>query len=66
MKRFSKIILAAALTCVIGIADASCPSYAYRECNDARLRCIANGTNEVICEFRFETCMARKGCGPIP
>jgi hypothetical protein len=66
MKRFSKIVVAAALTCVIGIADAACPPYAYRECNDARLRCVANGTNPDICEVRFELCMARKGCGPIP
>lgn len=66
MKRFSKIIVAAALTCVIGIADAACGPNAYRECQDAAARCVASGTNPVICEYRFEICLARKGCGPIP
>ncbi len=66
MKLFNKLITAAALTSVIGIANAACAPGAYRDCAAAAERCVANGTNPAICEYRYEVCLSRKGCGPIP
>lgn len=59
-------LLAAALGGVIGSAYAACTPSAMRACSDAAAACIANGTNPVICEFRYEKCLATKGCGPMP
>lgn len=59
-------LLAAALGGVIGTAYAACSPAAQRSCADARVACGASGTNPLICEFRYDKCMARIGCGPMP
>ncbi|MBP6749026.1 MAG: hypothetical protein KA144_05255 [Xanthomonadaceae bacterium] len=56
-------LLAAALGSVIGSAYATCYPSDWRACSDAAAACIARGTNEFICEFRYERCLATKGCG---
>ncbi len=59
-------LLAAALGGVIGTAYAACSPGAQRACMDAAVACVANGTNPAQCELRYEKCLARNGCGPIP
>ena len=59
-------LLSAALGGVIGGAYAACSPTAVRACQDAYVACVASGTNPAQCELRYERCLARQGCGPIP
>lgn len=56
--------LAALLAAATGTAYAACSPDAYRVCGELAAQCIANGTNEAICEYRYERCLVTKGCGP--
>ncbi|TXI45583.1 MAG: hypothetical protein E6Q50_16195 [Lysobacter sp.] len=59
-------VIAVALGGAIGTAYAACYPSDWRACSDAAAACIANGTNPAICEFRYEKCLATKGCAPMP
>jgi len=58
------LAFAVALSSGAGIAYAACSPDAYRICGDQAAACIARGTNEVICEYRYEQCLVTRGCGP--
>lgn len=65
MKRSKIIALTAGFTMMLAaaLANAVCTP---TTCLAGLNNCIANGTNPVICEARYELCRSRAGCGPIP